>query len=303
MTFQFTVEQIDHLAESSDGATIGVECESRQLCEVFIIGFDFVGFRAFDASFGADIGELVIESLKHLIVGCDVQSQDQSFADESHAVVDAVEPQYFFDSLFDAVCDCKERHIGWGDEAGGEQVVLNVSGEILPEGASGLIEHDEWHEVAFAGLNECESFEGFIECAETPGAGHDGVHFLDEHQFAGEEVFEADKFGVAGDDGVGLLLEGQEDIEPHGHITPGTPVSGFHDAGPGTGDDHPAFLGHASPELFSGVPCGVIGCCSCGAEDADFAVASPRGEDFEGVAEFPEGAAENFEVAAGCVIA
>jgi hypothetical protein len=55
VTFQFTVEQIDHLAESSDGATIGEESQSGQLCEVFIVGFDSVGFSAFDASFRADI--------------------------------------------------------------------------------------------------------------------------------------------------------------------------------------------------------------------------------------------------------
>gem|GEM_PF-592689 len=55
MSFQFAVQKIDHLSESSDGAAIRIECQSGQQCKVFIIRFDFMSFCAFDASFEADI--------------------------------------------------------------------------------------------------------------------------------------------------------------------------------------------------------------------------------------------------------
>ena len=108
VSLQLAVEQVDHLPQSADGSTIRTEGEAGQLCEVFIVRFDSVSFCAFDAPFGTDITEFVIESLQQMVIGGNVQSEHEAFTDESHAVVDAVEPEHFFDGLFNTVSHFEE---------------------------------------------------------------------------------------------------------------------------------------------------------------------------------------------------
>ena len=49
--------------------------------------------------------------------------------------------------------------------------------------------------------------------------------------------------------GVGLLLEGQQDVDADAVFAAGADVAGLHDAAGGAGDDHEAGLGDAAAEL------------------------------------------------------
>ena len=143
-----------------------------------------------------------------------------------------------------------------------------------------------------------EHFQAFVQRAETAGQQADGVALLDEHQLAGEEVLHVDQLGIAGDDRIGRLLEGQKDVQPHRIFAARPYVPGLHDAARGAGDDHPVMLGHLPAELDRLLVGGLMGRGPGRAEDGHLAVGAVGGEDFEGIAQFAERAAEELDVAA-----
>ena len=176
------------------------------------------------------------------------------------------------------------------------------SQEELPEFSARLVDEDDGDHVALAGLEEREDFEPFVEGAEAAGEESDGVALFDEHQLAREEVFHVHELGVAGDDRVGRLLEGEHDVEAHRVFAAGAEMAGFHDAAGGAGDDEPADLGHGAAEFDGLLVAGFVGAGAGGAEDGDFAARAVRRKNLEGVAQFAHGAAENFQVAAGGLV-
>ena len=85
-----------------------------------------------------------------------------------------------------------------------------------------------------------EHFERFVERAEAAGQADDGVALLHEHQLAREEVLHVHELGVAGDDRVGRLLEGEHDVQAHRVLAARAAMARFHDAAGGAGDDQPS---------------------------------------------------------------
>ncbi len=84
--------------------------------------------------------------------------------------------------------------------------------EGLPELPAGLVEKNDGNHVALAGLQQGEHFEPFVERAEAAGEEDDRIALFDEHQLAREEVLHVHELRIAGDDGVGRLLEGEHDV-------------------------------------------------------------------------------------------
>src|SRR5207245_9462985 len=63
-------------------------------------------------------------------------------------------------------------------------------------------------------LGECEYFEALVQCAEPAREQHHGIRLFHEQQLAREEVFEMHELvAIAGDNGVGVLLERQQDVD------------------------------------------------------------------------------------------
>ncbi len=113
----------------------------------------------------------------------------------------------------------------------------------MPVGATGLFDEDDREGIAATGLDEGEDFEAFVVGAEAAGEEDDGVGFLDEDEFSGEEVAEVDEFFIAFDDGVGALFEGEFDGDAEGGGEAGAFVAGGHDAPSSAGDAHEAGVG------------------------------------------------------------
>ena len=109
----------------------------------------------------------------------------------------------------------------------------------LPVAAARGVEQHDRHHVALAGLQQRQHFQRFVQRAESAGQTDDGVAFLDEHQLAREEVLHVDQLVVAGNDRVGLLLEGEHDVQPHRVLAAGAAMPRLHDAAGRPGDDQP----------------------------------------------------------------
>ena len=110
------------------------------------------------------------------------------------------------------------------------RLLANERVPVLPIFAAGRVEQHDRHHVALAGLQQREHLERFVERAEAAGQADDRVALLHEHQLAREEVLHVHQLGVAADDGVGDLLEGEHDVQAHRALAAGAAMAGFHDA-------------------------------------------------------------------------
>src|SRR5690348_15775497 len=99
--------------------------------------------------------------------------------------------------------------------------------------------------MALTGLNRRQDLETLVEGTEAAWKESHRVGFLDKQELGCEEVFQMHQFGVAGDDGIRVLLEGEEDVDADAVFAAGADVAGFHDAAGGPGYDHEAGFGHA----------------------------------------------------------
>ncbi|MCY1180155.1 hypothetical protein D9M73_205850 [compost metagenome] len=88
------------------------------------------------------------------------------------------------------------------------QLFANEVQGVLPETATRNIEQYHRYQRAFAGLNQRQHFQAFVQRAEAARTEDEGVRFFDEEQLAGEEKVEGQQFVGAIDSGIGMLLEG-----------------------------------------------------------------------------------------------
>src|SRR5260221_4879554 len=96
--------------------------------------------------------------------------------------------------------------------------------------------------MAFAGLDESQNLEALILGAKAAWKERDGIRLFHEQELARKEVLEVHELDVAGNDGIGFLLERQQDIDADAVIPAGADVAGLHDAAGRSGDDHEAGL-------------------------------------------------------------
>ncbi len=114
----------------------------------------------------------------------------------------------------------------------------DVMDEVLPELAARFVDQHERDEARLAGLHQGDDFQGFVERAEAAGEGGDRAGLAQEGELAGEEIAEGDELGVVADDLVGVLLEGQQDVEAEAFFRARALLRRAHDAVARAGDGH-----------------------------------------------------------------
>ena len=221
----------------------------------------FLAERAADGEFAfeEDIGKIGVERFEERRTRRFQQPDDQLLMHVAHAVINAEEAENFGDRRLDRIGDFVEREILLRDHSAAEQLFLDESLPRLPIIAARLVEHYDRQHVVLAGLHERDDFHSLIERAEPAGQQADRVGLFHEHQFAREKVFHVHQLGVAGDDLVGRLLEGEQDVQPH-RIFPSRPhVSRLHDAARRARENEPMAGGHCAAELDGHAVGGMIG--------------------------------------------
>ncbi|MND97786.1 hypothetical protein D3C80_901160 [compost metagenome] len=83
-----------------------------------------------------------------------------------------------------------------------------------------LVEQHYRHQRALAGLDQRQHLKCFVQRAEAAGAEHQAIGLLDEEQLAQEEEVERQQVARAFHGVVGLLFEGQGDIEAQAVFQP-----------------------------------------------------------------------------------
>lgn len=104
---------------------------------------------------------------------------------------------------------------------------------------------------------------------------------------------------VVADHIIGGLLEGEHDIQSHGMLPARTDMPRLHDATGRAGDDEPILLGHRGSKLNGLLVGGLIQCRASRTKNGHFPSRPIWPENFEGIAEFPERAAEDLQIATG----
>jgi len=115
------------------------------------------------------------------------------------------------------------------------------------------VEQDHGELRDLARLREREGLEQLVEGAEAAGEDHEAARVAHEHDLAGEEVVELERYVAVG---VAALLERQLDVEPDraGTGVPRPAVGRLHDSGPAAGDDRePALTDEAGGLAREGV--------------------------------------------------
>src|SRR5712691_5382525 len=91
--------------------------------------------------------------------------------------------------------------------------------------------------------------------AKAAGEERKGVSFLHKNQLPGKKVFEIDQLWIIGDDDIGRLFKGQEDIQSKALLTPSTLLRCVHEAVTTAGNHHETCLRHTLGKRF-GEPIG-----------------------------------------------
>src|SRR3989337_653959 len=192
---------------------------------------------------GEDIGEVPPDPGQGIPGKGAGKPDDQLLSDIPHAVEDPVEAQDLLHGFLHVVGDPEEGKVLGGNQLPAEQVPRH---ELLPESPvvpPGLVQENDREERALPGLQEGQNLERLVQRPEPPGEEGHAAGLLDEEEFAGEEIFHMDELRIARDDPVGALLEGKEDVDPHGQVLARPDVGGFHDPPAPPGNDHPSLPG------------------------------------------------------------
>ena len=226
-----------------------------------------------------------------------VDANEHDVTDIAIGVEVVVEIDHFPAGELEIVGNFEEGEVFFGNETISEQVFAHIFLEGFPEITTGGIDHDERDDVGFPCLHQGERFEGFVHGAEPAREKGDGIGVFDEVEFAGEEIFEGEKFGIPADGFVGFLFEREFDVKGEAVFASSACLGGTHDSFSPTRDDHIASFLHELAETVGRFVGGGCGLGAGGSEDGDFFDTAIRGEDLVGVFDFAHDAFELFEVA------
>ena len=162
---------------------------------------------------------------------------------------------------------------------------------------AGRLDHDDRRRLGLARLQQGEELERLVLGAEAAGQDGVGVGLLDQHQLAGEEVAHLDQLGVLRDEGVGLVLVGEPDVDPEGVVPPRPLQPGRHDAGTGAGHHHPVGCGQLGGQVAGEEVDGVVGLRAGRPEHGDLADVAVGAEHPEGLGHLAQGGVGDLEVA------
>src|SRR5262245_14806780 len=292
------VNHIHHLPQAADVFSVELENQSRELGQMRIVRLEGQRARADDLSRFDNVVKFGIQPREKLVSRISIEANDELAANESHAVVDAVKPQDFSDCPFHGIETAKQGHVGGRNQLPVEELLANKFLPLAPVGSSRFVDANDGHQIAFAGLNEGQCLEAFVERAEPAGKEHDRMHFFDEQELARKEVLEVDELLVLGNDRIGVLLEGEHDVQSERHLAAGAGVPGLHDASAAAGDDHPAAGRHLAVEFLAHFVDSPIRRGPRRTKHRYFSDEAKGLEDLEGVPQLLERPKNDFQVAA-----
>ena len=275
-----------------------MEYQPRHFGQFGFVSFLGQGLAERELALDEDVRETGVDLVEQCVVERPLQAEHEVCADVAHAVIHAVEPHNFLDGVLDPIGQTIERHVFFADHAVVEQPAADELVERRPVVAARLVQQDHRHHVVLAGLQQREHFEALVECTEPAGHQTESVALLDEHQLAGEEVLHVDQLAVAGDDRVCVLLEGEEDVQPHRVVASRAGVARLHDPAGRAGDYQPVVAGHRLAEPGGLLVGRLTGQRSGRTEHRHLANVSVRRKNLEGVAQLAERAADYLQVAA-----
>ena len=238
----------------------------------------------------------MVQVIQHRRVQGPGETQDGELIDIAQGVIIAV---VVFDVLYRflrRMNDVEQVHVDRRNISPRQEFLLELAHEAFPVSAVFRFGEQNGARHAFAGLEQGEIFKSFIEGSEPSGEQDGGVRFLDEHQLAGEKIFELHQFGVAFDMEVGALFLGQFDVDAEAVFPSGAPVGGFHDASAGSGNDHMPLVDQCLCRVLRHPVTGIGFGRPCRAENHHLAFFAVGQEYPEGVAQFLEGVVGQLEV-------
>ena len=291
------VEAVEEGAESAEIATIEGDAEAGEGGEFGFVGFLGVGGAGGDEGIGAeDIVKIFVETDESARGDLPLHADEHDVSDVAVGVEVVVEVDHFAAGEFEIVGNFEKGEVFFGDETISEQVFAHIFFESFPEIATGGVDHDQGDDIGFPCLHEGEGFEGFVHGAEAAWEEGDGIGVFDEVEFAGEEVFEGEKFGIAADGFVGFLFEREFDVEGEAVFAACASLGGAHDAFASAGDDHIASFLHELAEAVGRFVTWAGGLGTGGPEDGNFFDTAIRGKNLVGVFDFAHDPFELFEV-------
>ncbi|MNH02892.1 hypothetical protein D3C79_621400 [compost metagenome] len=173
---------------------------------------------------------------------------------------------------------------------------------VLPEITPRGVQQHHRYQWALARLDKGEDFQGFVQCAEAAWAQHQGIRFLDEEQLANKEKVKRQQLVGAVHGGVGMLLEGQGNVETQAVFDTCAFVRGGHDAAASTGDDHQVGTCQGRTKLSGQCIHGVFDRGAGGAEYGDLAPSLVLFKGAEGMVQFAQGLQGDLGVPAVAVV-
>ena len=218
----------------------GVEDEGQadQVAELRFVTFRGAHRLLLEAAADAQVAELLVQGLQGGLVERVVHADHVLVLQPAAGVVVAVEAGNLLHGFLGTVYQAHQVQVAGHDVAMFLELLAHELQGAFPVAAAGLVEQDDGHQRALAGLDQGQHLQRFIQGAEAARAEHQGIGLLDEEQLAQEEEVEGQQVVAALDRGIGALLEGQGDVEAQAVVAPGALMGGGHDAAAGAGDHH-----------------------------------------------------------------
>ena len=168
----------------------------------------------------------------------------------------------------------------------------------LPEFAAGCVEEHDRHHVALAGLQQREHFQAFVERAEAAGQETTASHSFTNISLRVKKYFMCTSFGSPAMTALDDCSKGSMMFRPieFSRPAPTWPASMMPLAAPVT-TSQPCF-GHLAAEGHGLLIGRLVGPRAGRAKHRHFAARAIGREDLEGVAQFAQRAAEDFQIAA-----
>ena len=210
------LRQIDEVHQLSQSALITAGKSEAQACQVPKIPglvFDIAVRRLLEAAAQAEITKPLANCVQRFGREWPVHAQDELAFQPAAGVVVSVKLIDFLDSFVSTVHQAQQLEVAWEDVAVVLQLMANERQAVLPESTLRRVQQHHRYQRALACLDKRQHFQCLIERTEPSGAQHQRVCFLDEKQLANEKEVKRQQLVGAVYRWVGMLLEGQGDVE------------------------------------------------------------------------------------------
>src|ERR1041385_8653725 len=108
-------------------------------------------------------------------------------------------------------------------------MLLDVALPSFPVGAARNVEKHRRNRLRLARLEQRQDLVRLVVGSKTARKENGRFGLFHEEKLAGEKVSEGNELGIAGDDGVRLLLERQRDVDAEAPLASGAALASIHD--------------------------------------------------------------------------